>query len=159
MTVLTVAAVLALAGSCQSAVAPTTILKLAQHESRLDPRAVNRNQDGTLDKGLMQINERNFLFLALTDPFDPCQSIAAAARLLASFSRYNTGSPTKGMAYAAAVADFSVTPVESEHPQPIVITPGARDAKQPPPTWDVWATEVHRRQQAADDVTAKEDNK
>lgn len=54
----------------------------------------------------MQINSANFNWLGLHDPFDPCQSIAAAGRLLASLSAYNTGSPTKGIAngYATKAA-------------------------------------------------------
>lgn len=164
MTVLTAAAVLALAGSCQSAVAPVTILQLAQHESGLDTRAVHFDLDGSRDLGLLQINERNVSWLGLRDPLDACQSIAAAGRLLASFSRYNTGSPTRGITngYALAVADSkttpeaSVTPIDPEHSVPTVITPGDRTAKQPPPSWDVWGSEVYRRQQASDDNIAKE---
>ena len=104
--VLTAAAVFALAGTCQSLVAPMTILKIAQVESALDPQAVHRNRDGSTDFGLMQINSKNFALLGLTsmaDALDPCRSISAAAALLASFSRYNSGSPTRSLAYAASV--------------------------------------------------------
>lgn len=99
--------VLALAGLCQSVVAPTTILKIATHESKLDTAAVHQNKDGSRDIGLMQINEKNLKWLGLTydDALNPCRSISAAATLLASFSRYNTGSPTRGIenGYAMAV--------------------------------------------------------
>ena len=104
MTTLTVAAVLALATTCQNVVAPTTILKIAQHESGMDPSARHVNRDGSIDVGLMQINNKNFAYLALADPMDPCESIAAAARLLKSFSLYNTGSPSKGISNGYAVA-------------------------------------------------------
>lgn len=103
MTILTPAAVLALAASCQSLVAPMTILQQAQVESGLDAGAVHVNADGSRDLGLMQINDRNVAWLDLRNPFDPCQSIRAASDLYASFSRYNTGSPTKGIGYAQKV--------------------------------------------------------
>jgi hypothetical protein len=101
--IMTAAAVLTLAASCQSVVAPTTILQIATRESGLDTAAVHVNADGSRDEGLMQINERNKSWLGLRDPFDPCQSIHAAGALLASYSRYNTGNPTKGIAYAQSV--------------------------------------------------------
>jgi hypothetical protein len=109
MSALPLAVVLSMAASCQSVVAPATIAGIAQHESGLDPDAVHRNADGSTDFGLMQINSTNFSWLGLTaqSALDPCRSIAAAARLLTSFSRYNTGSPTQGIrnGYALAVAD------------------------------------------------------
>lgn len=105
MSALSLAVVLQLAYTCQSAVSPGTIARIAQVESGFNPTAVHQNTDGSRDRGLMQINERNDAWLGLHDPFDPCQSIHAAGRLLASFSRYNTGSPTKGVAngYATRV--------------------------------------------------------
>jgi hypothetical protein len=50
----------------------------------------------------MQINSHNLdlLRLPLRDAFAACRSIEAAARLLALFSRYNTGSPTMGVSKA-----------------------------------------------------------
>ena len=59
----------------------------------------------SVDLGVMQINSRNLglLGLSLADAFDPCQSVAGAARLIQLFSRYNTGSPTRGIANGYAV--------------------------------------------------------
>lgn len=135
MSALPLATVLALAASCQSVVAPSTIAGIAQHESDLDPRAVNHNADGSTDLGLMQVNSKNLAWLGLTNPFDPCQSIAAAARLLANFSRYNTGSPTAGLSYAlkvkAAIGAVSATPGA---------TPSVPASRSPcAPAWDAWA--------------------
>jgi type IV secretion system protein VirB1 len=47
----------------------------------------------------MQINSHNLrlLGLSLADAFDACHSIASAARLIQLFSRYNTGSPARGI--------------------------------------------------------------
>ena len=123
MTILTASAVLVLAASCQHVVAPSVIAGIAMHESGGNTAAVHVNNNGTLDKGLMQINQANQTWLGLIDPFDPCQSIAAAARLLASYSRYNTGSPTAGIGYAQAVA-ASVSKVKGGDPiSPIKAAP------------------------------------
>ncbi|MBS0984276.1 lytic transglycosylase domain-containing protein [Gluconobacter cerinus] len=63
----------------------------------------------SVDLGLMQINSKNLpsLGLSVPDAFNACQSIRAGARVLrdgyqsalrVAFSRYNTGSDTKGFA-------------------------------------------------------------
>ena len=100
MTALTEAGVLALALSCAPGLDPAMITGIARHESGLNPSTVRVNANGSRDVGLMQINERNFEWLGLTPQtaLDPCQSIRAAAQLLQSYSRYNTGSPTDGFA-------------------------------------------------------------
>ena len=98
MTVLTEAAVLALALTCAPGLDPAMITGIAKAESRLNPSAVHVNANGSRDVGLMQINERNFEWLGVTPQtaLDPCQSIHAAGQLLQSYSRYNTGSPAAG---------------------------------------------------------------
>jgi len=97
---LTEAAVISLAIACAPGLDPTMIVGISKHESGLDPMRISPpNPNGSRDYGLMQINDRNFRWLGLTEQtaLDPCQSIAAAARLLTSFSRYSTGSPTSGL--------------------------------------------------------------
>jgi type IV secretion system protein VirB1 len=63
----------------------------------------------SVDLGPWQINSRNLglLRMSLQDAFDPCRSVAGAARLLQLFSAYNTGSPERGIAngYAGGVTD------------------------------------------------------
>jgi type IV secretion system protein VirB1 len=130
MITLPVAAVLSIAAACAPSVDSHMLAGIAQHESGLRPFAIHDNTAGnsifpdnkveaiaaaeslisqghSLDLGLMQINTGNLRLLGLTVPaaFDPCRSIAAGASLLASFSRYNTGSPTRGIAngYAQSV--------------------------------------------------------
>ena len=62
----------------------------------------------SVDLGLMQIDSANLPRIGLTIPeaFDPCRSIQAGARILrngyenalrVAFSRYNTGSPVRGL--------------------------------------------------------------
>jgi hypothetical protein len=116
---LTVQAALALALQCAPSVDPHMIVAIGQRESGLDPLTIRDNTTGkvqhgygavlaasqlvaaghSVDLGLMQINSRNLrlLGLALRDAFEACQSIEAAAKLLALFSRYNTGAPTSGI--------------------------------------------------------------
>lgn len=99
---------LTLAPACAPAVAPTTLLAIAQVESGLDPLAigVNGEREGKLharsaaeaarraealiaagrdiDLGLAQINVRNLHRLSLTvsEAFDPCRNLAASAAVL-----------------------------------------------------------------------------
>ncbi len=127
MTALTLSAALMLASTCQNVLDPQVIVGIAQHESGLNPGAVNTNKDGSRDLGLMQISEKNFAWLGLTaeTAMDPCQSIAAAAKLMASYSRYNTGNSTSGVTngYVANVTNSvravkGMTVAASPTPQP-----------------------------------------
>jgi hypothetical protein len=126
VSALSVAAVLALAASCQGVAAPETIAQIVQVESGRDPLAIHDNTakrsyapataeeakllaagliaaGHSVDRGLAQINSVNDGWLGLLDPFDACQSIRAAANLLGYLSAYNSGSPAKGLAYAVSV--------------------------------------------------------
>jgi hypothetical protein len=123
VSTLTVAAALIVASVCQPGdvprVDPNLLVKVAQHESGLQTDAVNVNRNGTRDIGLMQINEQNFGWLGVTarDLVDPrvvvvrghevprgaCLSAEAGTRVLMRLSAYNSGNPTKSLAYAASV--------------------------------------------------------
>jgi len=100
--------VLALAAQCAPAVAPETLLSVAQVESGFDPLAIGVNgtprltvaartraeaaakasaliaQGRSVDLGLAQINSKNlgWLGLSVEAAFDPCRNLAAAARIL-----------------------------------------------------------------------------
>jgi type IV secretion system protein VirB1 len=127
MTALTVTVALAIASQCAPAVDPHMLVGIAQQESGLETMTLHDNVSGkvlhgagvidaatqliaaghSVDLGAWQINSRNLslLGLGIADAFDPCKSVAAAARLMELFSRYNTGSPSRGIAngYAPAV--------------------------------------------------------
>ena len=157
MTAITVQAALALALQCAPAVDPHMIVAIGQRESALDPLTIHDNSTGqvlhgdgvvqaaaqlisaghSVDLGLMQINSRNLdlLGLPLRDAFTACKSVEAAAKLLALFSRYNTGSPTRGMAngYATRVM-AAMDDTRSEH-APDAAT-GRADQQQRPPACD-----------------------
>ena len=117
---LTLQAALALALQCAPTIDPYVIVAIGQHESGLDPLTIHDNTTGkslhgegamiaaawlvaaghSVDLGLMQINSHNAGLLhglPLRDAFSACRSVEAAARLLALFSKYNTGSSTKGI--------------------------------------------------------------
>lgn len=123
-----------------------------------------------IDLGLAQINSANLDRLGLTieAAFDPCRNLAAAAVVLiegyrpaggtaadrqaglrTALSRYNTGSPTRGIrngyvarveASAAALglmrAARATLPADDE-PMPAAVPDEASDA--PPASWDVFA--------------------
>jgi type IV secretion system protein VirB1 len=116
MTVLTIAAALALAAQWGRPVAAKSIVAEATVESGLDPLAIHDNATGrtfhpatveeamqiagrldaaggNYDVGLMQINCGNFdwLHLTLAGAFDPRRSIEAGAAVMVAMSRYNTG--------------------------------------------------------------------
>lgn len=122
MSGMTAAAVLALATTFGQPIAPKLLLQQATVESGLDPLAIHDNASGAsfhpvtieaalalasrleaqghdFDAGLMQINRRNWTWLGLTAraAFDPGMSLAAAASLYVSISKYNTGSPQRGI--------------------------------------------------------------
>jgi type IV secretion system protein VirB1 len=133
---LTVQTALALALQCAPSVDPRLIVAIGQLESGLDPLTLHDNTTGetlhghavasaaseriaaghSVDLGLMQINSKNLslLRLPLDEAFTACSSVVAAARLLALFSKYNTGSPTRGIGYATRVVS-TVADLRSDH--------------------------------------------
>jgi len=139
------AAAITLAASCQQAVAPQTIVRIAVVESHLEPFALHDNSDGRsyapatrpeafrlataliaaghrLDVGLTQINTANFpwLRLSLATALDPCTNIAASVEVLTAYSRYNTGSPAAGISngYAARVQAVQFNSPADTEPTP-----------------------------------------
>ena len=92
---------------------------IAQVESRLQPDAVHRNRDGSVDIGLMQINSRWLPTLRehgieRHDLLDPCVSVHVGAWILAdnigrlglswaAVGAYNAASPAKRLRYANKV--------------------------------------------------------
>ena len=145
------AAAIALASACQTAVSPETIVKIALVESRLEPFALHDNSDGRsyfpatrleafrlasaliaaghrLDVGLTQINTANFpwLHLSLATALDPCMNIAASVTVLVGYSKYNTGSPSAGISNGYALKVQAVR-ADTDIGQPVT------DIPAPPP--------------------------
>lgn len=68
-------------------VPPTVLVAIARTESNLNPRAINRNRDGSFDIGLMQINSQWWPTLAKfgiapAHLWDTCTSIHVGAWIL-----------------------------------------------------------------------------
>jgi type IV secretion system protein VirB1 len=127
MTALSVPVALAIVLHCAPGLDPAMLVRIARQESALDPLTLRDDSTGevlrgvgvveaarrriaaghSVDLGLWQINSRNLplLDLSVAEAFEPCPAAAAAGRLIELYSRYNTGSPKRGIAngYAAAV--------------------------------------------------------
>lgn len=100
-------------------VSPLVLRAIARQESRMNPKALNRNRNGTRDIGIMQINSSWLGFLARyqiseADLLDSCTNIHVGAWILGSnFQRmgvswealgaYNAVSPEKRARYASQV--------------------------------------------------------
>ncbi len=93
----------------QYGIDPLLLLSIAQVESSMNPNAVNRNKNGTIDVGLMQINSSNFAMLAKAGfdrqrITDSCASIEAAAIVLSGFIKRHGYTWTAVGAYNAGSA-------------------------------------------------------
>lgn len=184
---LTLPEMLMFAAQCAPAVAPETLLSVVQVESGFNPLAIGVNgkpritvtattraeaaakasaliaAGRSVDLGLAQINSRNLSWLGLSveAAFDPCQNLAAAARVLqggydvgdaailgeqpalrTALSRYNTGHPVRGFdnGYVAKVtaAATRIVPAIQTGPGSPALGPGEQPALPPPPSWDVF---------------------
>lgn len=99
---------------------PALLEAIARHESGLNPRAIGRNTNGSVDIGLMQINTQHLPVLARVGItrehlLDPCTNIAVGAWVLANAVRrhgmtweaigaYNSSIPERRRWYAGKVA-------------------------------------------------------
>jgi len=98
---------------------PYILYAIAKTESGLNPRAFNRNKDGSYDIGLMQINSSWLPTLKKFDVtekqlYDPCTSIHVGAWILSASMRkhgntwdavgaYNSSKPVYRQRYALKV--------------------------------------------------------
>lgn len=123
----------------------------------------------SVDLGLMQINAANLAALGMTarGALDPCTSLAGGAAvlqaaygggrtsaeqqvaLLMALSRYNTGSPFKGIlnGYARRV----IVNAHAEAGEPPASAPQTVTRTDPnaPPSWNVWATAAYAQAHGA----------
>lgn len=185
---LPLAAALALAAQCAPSVAPETLLSVVQVESRFEPLAIGVNgvprltvapaslpeavaaaerliaAGRSVDLGLAQINSRNlgWLGLSLTEVFEPCASLRAAARVLqdgygraqaervgeqaalrTTLSYYNTGHPFRGVSNGyvgkvSAAAGRIVPAIAAVVSAAVPPLPSGPPPTPPPRTWDVF---------------------
>lgn len=187
-----------LAASCAPSVHVDTLAAIARTESGFQVHALHDNADGrsylparleeaiaiatdlvsvkhhSVDLGLMQVNSANLssLGLSLAQAFDPCLSLKAGARVLASsykpppagqdpqpallqaLSRYNTGHPARGFAngYVARVVASAEQVVPAIRLGASPTTGPAENTKvaptlvaSPPPDWDVFGRARYAR--------------
>ena len=125
----------------------------------------------SVDIGLMQINSANLpaLGISATDALDPCVSLAGGAAvlraayggggtdaqqqvaLLLALSRYNTGTPFKGImnGYARAVEQNTVPDASLSSPSALSTATNVSSAPavdpNAPPAWNLWATAAYAR--------------
>ena len=155
MATLSIPAALAIALHCAPTADPGVLVGIAQQESGLDPLTAHDNTSGevlrgagvvetaqrriaaghSVDLGAWQINSRNLslLSLGIADAFEPCKAVAAAARLMELLSRYNTGSPSRGIAngYARKVLT-AIRAVKVASATPPAITAAAQSSAPAP---------------------------
>jgi type IV secretion system protein VirB1 len=184
---LALAQLAAMARTCAPHVAVSTLAAIARTESNVDPLALRDNTAGvgsapaqladavtiaghliaaghSVDLGLMQINSANLpsLGLTVTQAFDPCRSLEAAATILSgdygegathaqqqaalqvAISRYNTGDPARGFAngYVGKVeaANAIIVPALDAPSPAIPLDRSATFAEAAAPSsWDVFS--------------------
>ena len=68
-------AVLILSNAAEFGVSPALAFSLCWEESRYNPRALNRNRNGTVDRGLFQLNNASFPNLKVEDFYDPAINV------------------------------------------------------------------------------------
>jgi type IV secretion system protein VirB1 len=158
MTALSIPAALAVALHCAPAEDPGMLVGIARQESDLEPMTLRDNTSGEVlrgagvveaarrliaaghpvDLGAWQINSRNLSLLGLgvADAFEPCKAVSAAAQLIELFSRYNTGSPSRGITtgYArAALTAISAVKAAGPAPQATAATAYSQPPAAPNP--------------------------
>lgn len=66
----------------EEGVDPKLLKLIAAKESGLNPGAINKNANGSTDRGIMQTNSQYESSWGVSDPFDPVQSVRGGARAL-----------------------------------------------------------------------------
>lgn len=105
--------------SARYGVNPHILVAIAKHESGLNPGAVRRNNDGTMDRGIMQINSIHLPELrryGITERhlLDPCVNVHIGAWLLSrhiarfgntwqAVGAYHSKTPSLNRAYALRI--------------------------------------------------------
>jgi soluble lytic murein transglycosylase-like protein len=116
-------------------ISPQLLAGIAQTESNLNPQALNRNRNGSVDYGVMQINSSWVKSLGL--PLerlmgDPCYNVTTGARILRdcldrhgstwnAVGCYNARSPQKRISYAWKVFR-SLKKIDSASAYPVATT-------------------------------------
>jgi hypothetical protein len=125
-------------------IAPSLAFALCWAESRFNPRAVNKsNRDGSVDRGLFQLNDRSFPRLAEADFFNPSVNayygmahlrwcLDAGGSVVAGLAMYNAGTgrveargaPKKTLDYISLILEVQrkIEDTFADHPLPDPVT-------------------------------------
>ena len=136
------------AAAVRYGVSSELLYAIARTESALDPQAVGRNQNGTHDIGLMQINSAWLPKLATHgigehDLLEPCTNIQVGAWILAgnvqrlgytwdAIGAYHSASPARRRAYAEQIYRQIAEVRRSAHLTPQSIASAELPAALPP---------------------------
>jgi hypothetical protein len=96
-----------------------TILAIAQAESSLDTHSINRNSDGSLDRGILQINNRWHAEVTDNCAFDPACSFAQGYRISqqgTNFNQWATFTEGKYLKFMPTTQAIAVSAVASPFP-------------------------------------------
>jgi soluble lytic murein transglycosylase-like protein len=142
---------------------PQILRAIARVESNFQPRAVNRNKNGTYDFGIMQINSSWYFTLGKewwNTLGDPCSNIRGGAKILSGCMKkygytweaigcYNSQTPSKRDRYAHTVYRQlkNIQQADSTRVEKVAEVIVAESAE--PKTGD----RMSRKEQAADDGT------
>lgn len=99
-------------------VPPALLYGVIQHESGGNPNAINQDSNGSVDRGLAQINSAAHPDVTAAQAYDPNFAIPYSAHYLANLynkygswdsalAAYNSGSPTGDQSYVNAVKTAS----------------------------------------------------
>lgn len=107
--------------ACKKYGFPVEVAKaLIDRESSWNPRAQNKNTDGTLDEGLMQINNKYRKDWGISNPYDPVQSIDRGIYELSKRYRTYGGDLNKTLAsYNAGVGAVKKATSRGQHPDSV----------------------------------------
>lgn len=85
--------------SAINSIEPALVVALMETESNFNPRALNRNKNGSYDRGLCQLNSSTFKELKVADFYDPETNIRLATELLNWCYRTSDNNPVIALAY------------------------------------------------------------
>ncbi|MDR2071033.1 MAG: lytic transglycosylase domain-containing protein [Treponema sp.] len=142
-----------LANAAAFNISPSLAFALCWTESRFNPQAVNKaNTDGSIDRGLFQLNNRSFPKLKEADFFNPSVNayygmahlrwcLDTGGSMVAGLAMYNAGTgrvkaegaPKRTLDYVSYILDFqkkiedafTAHPVPPPVPQELVLEPAA----------------------------------
>lgn len=85
--------------SAHNEIDPALLVALMETESNFNPKAINRNKNGSYDRGLCQLNSNTFRDLKPAEFYEPETNIKLAAELLRWCYKTSGNNPVIALAY------------------------------------------------------------